>query len=282
MKKNTAKQNGYILIEILIGVVIVLGLTIWWVKQKNIDDQNKVAQHMTQQINEIRSACINYYEDNLRTVQWPYLSSQVTTSPQDDFTKTLIQKGYLPAADYTNPYGHTYKISYQYKTIKPTLLVISSDVPIDQARVANKAIEPIADASVVIPPKTAKTKDTNVATIALDIPTPTSGLIDPKAVHYVDIVQSGTFVAADEAKCGPTYHTNIYTAMTSCHASNASNLSEPMEACNSWAQPSSKNGKTGWEVDSQILTPDGWLLQSASNKSNGHSLIQVTLRCQQT
>ena len=123
-------QQGYILMEILIGVIVVLGLTIWWVTQKNIDNQNQVAQLMTQQINEIRSASINMYEESNLSQDWP---------PKNITIARLIAKHLLPASDGANAFGVAYQVNDPQTAKKyPKMLVITTSVPLPDLRVAQK------------------------------------------------------------------------------------------------------------------------------------------------
>lgn len=120
------KQRGFMLLEMLLVIIILLGITIWWVKQQNVANQQKVSERLKQQTISLISAVINdYYQGTKNTTQnypWPAKKIQheiindpgrskdgkyYTCAKVTDITEINVL---LNKRDFYTPFGDSYKI----------------------------------------------------------------------------------------------------------------------------------------------------------------------------
>jgi hypothetical protein len=238
---NFKSSRGYILLEILIAVIVVLGLSLWWIRLQVHDNKKTMAKVMTQQIHEILNATLNYYgHDDL--TDWP------PTITIDE----LIHDKYLLKNDKVNPFGYRYKL----KAIPDeNILELRTKVSYTDAYVAQEAITPLNDAHVSVPDQSH-----GFATIKVKVPEPASlNHLSPNVVKFYKTVTNADYVAKSNISCPINYKKVIITTQKDC------------KRCVAYARGNFWD--SGWYVYLKRMTRSGW-----SNVPFGQ--IQVSLTCQ--
>lgn len=262
------KQQGFALLEILIAVIVILGLTLWWVKEQAHNNDVNTATQLSQQINQVLNAAVNYYtdhaEDRSNPAQWPLPNSIMSD---------LIADNYLTPNAKFNPYNNEIVLSQD--SSGAAYEVLTTNLPLSKAYIANKAIESLTNATV--------STDAKNATITVKLPEPAAFNMNADAVKYMTAVSANTYIPFDVVRCPLppknakyTYNQQIFTSIQACTGTDHL----PAEACTTYAektpdpsQPSSSTA-TGWTVHVNVLTETGWVKDpSALNQ------IQVAAKC---
>lgn len=292
--QSISKQRGFILLEVLIAVIVILGLTIWWVKAQNRIHKEKTADVITQQINTLFNAAANFYTNK---------KSHGDTEPWAEISmKDLYDNGYITKKNMDNPYGNKYTFRPLPYCVNPAMcknepgqqllfkLELYTNIPKSDYASARRAIIPIVDSKVIAKEKEdlpwweqhdhRPTLDKNMVRIIVDMNVPHTLKNDPFAVHYMTIVKPETLIYAKDAGCGPgNYQPQIYTAVSSCvYMNNKSAV--PLNGCQTYALRSGDS----WRVHMRAITPDGVHRSNGNNEFNNFndSRIQVTLKCKRT
>ena len=266
-------QRGFALLEILIAVIVILGLTLWWVKTQAHNNDRQTAARMSEQINQVMNAAVNYYEDHADYDdyhdKWP-LDPSVTV-------QKLIDAHYLTQANLQNSFGEPYEL-FPSKDPSQRVEVLITKVPANKAYLANKAIAPIAQAIVDATPD-----DQGMISVRVELPPPAVfGTGDAEAVKYMTATSAQSFIPYHVVQCpsappGANYHyqKQIFTAIQACTGRNHL----PVEACESYADvaPDPSNpgaGDAGWIVHLNMLTEEGWHTDADTGNQ-----IQVSVKC---
>ena len=282
--QSISKQRGFILLEVLIAVIVILGLTIWWVKAQNRIHKEKTSGVITQQINTLFNAASNYYttKKGSPSFEWDVIT-----------TDNLLTNHYILTKNTLNPYGEQYifrkenpdNIGNQGKYLE-----LITDIPKSDEHVARQAITSILNATVIEGPNPDATKsgtkgpwskpiDKNMVRITVDMKTPNTIKTDPLAVHYMTMVKPEKTIQSSDANCIDGYQPQIYTAVSSCVYMDG-NSAVPLNGCQTYATAT----PGAWTVHMRAITPDGVHTSSDNNLADNFndSRIQVTLKCKRT
>lgn len=232
MKIHRKQHAGYILLEVLIAVIVILGLTLWWVRIQSHNNKLSMANVMTQQINAIISAITNDYQQN-RDVrkQWP---RGITMN-------RLIHGKYLLARDQTNPFHFPYQLEPDPAN---HTLVLSTQLANADAFIAYKVSSAFADSTVTVPPNH---HDNVMLRISMNQPRMTSSTSD---INFFESVTPGTVLNPAKMNCPP----------------GESPTFKPIpKECPNCVAKATKNMFTGnWTVENKKLTRTGWAQTSES------------------
>lgn len=282
------RQSGFILLEVLIAVIVILGLTIWWAKDQNRIHKEKTSDVITQQINTLFNAASNFYTTKKGS---PYFEWDVIT------INDLLKNHYILNKNKLNPYGEKYIFRKENpNTIgsQGKYLQLITDIPKCDEHVARQAITSILNASVTegdnpdsnpgsMNPNNrspwSKPLAKNMVRITVNMKTPNTIKTDPLATHFMTMVKPGEMIQSSDANCINGYQAQIYTAVSSCvYMSNQSAV--PLNGCQTYALRSGD----GWMVHMRAITPDGVHDSYSYNETNNFrdSRILVTLKCKIT
>ena len=235
-KKNSC---GFLLLEVLIGVIVILGLTLWWVHIQLHNDKKSMAKVMTQQMNSILNAVSNYYVDHPNAQsQWPHgiLMSQ------------LVEDKYIMQNQTINPFNFPYRFQADKRD---NVLELITSVGYADAYVADSSIASLANSTTIVPVD----RHSNVSIIVrMNQPITAS---DPAVVKFIGLYYRGEVVSSNKINCPSNYRPEIITTQKDCKKCIAS----------AWYDPF----RDGWILRNKQFIRSGWV--------NSYSPIEVSMTC---
>ncbi len=199
---NRKKFRGYILLEILIAVLVVLGLTLWWLRIELHNNKRTMAKVMTQQISEILNAVDNYYEQDQL-----YKNNNNIWPPKITINE-LITKKYLLPKQSKNPFGYPYYLMSDYRN---RVLILTTKVNAADSYIAQAAISPLTNAKVNVP-----LVQNGYSTIKVKMAQPAAPGWTPKMVRYYGTVNSGQVISNSKLPCPSGYQPVVIASQDSC------------------------------------------------------------------
>lgn len=255
IKCKMKKQCGFIMIQVLLGLAILITIMTSWAYYQNRVHQKAVATRITNEINYILEAATSYYKSNDR---WPQDMSD------------LIKSGYLDpqtlgATVILNPYGQQYKImiSNQSQNGLDNKLKLWTNIPKDYSYVSLNAMSALPFAKInpegVTPPA-----GYDLLQVEL-VPYGVSGI-----VRDAQVVDSGSLIA--KPACSPGEYSTIYTSVASAGYVDWSRHAYSTDAVRTYAQDYDNKH---WKVFMKVLTNGGW-----EYAPHGLGRIEVITTCQ--
>ena len=200
--KCSQYARGFIMIELLIGIVVLIGLMSWWMEIEQVHYHKQLAKRLCNEINLILNAATSYYiyENN----HWP---------PD---IETLVKDKYLSQQrkgdnHLYNPFGQVYKISLKnIETNHSVDLNLTTKIPHDNRYVARFAMGSLPFAKLSSQP----TQGYDTLTISLIEPGITKTLSD--VVRFSTIVSSGALIPKPICNREKHFFPAVYPSVASC------------------------------------------------------------------
>lgn len=250
-KCKVRKQCGFIMIQVLLGLAVLIAIMTSWAYYQNRVHQKAVATRITNEVNYILEAATSYYKSNDR---WPQDMSD------------LIRSGYLDpqkpgATVMLNPYGQQYKImvSNQSQNGLDNKLKLWTNIPKDYSYVSLNAMSALPFAKLdpegVTPPA-----GYDLLQVEL-VPYGVNGI-----VRDAQVVDSGALIK--KPTCSPGEYATIYTSV----ASSGDIKGQSIGGVRTYAQ---NYDDKNWKVIMKVLTSGGW-----EDAAPGLGRIEVIVACQ--
>lgn len=246
------KQKGFIMIQVLLGLAVLIAIMTGWAYYQNREHQKAVATRITNEINYILQAATSYYIENK---QWPKEIS------------VLVDKGYLLDKNKTNPYGNQYEIGINSDN-EQEQLVLTTDIPSQYDYVSRTAMGALPFAELP------HSEDHGTLTVTINSPGNSKIVLTDKR-----IVSPGTPEAIiEKPECSGKQYPAIYTSIASCGDATGNSIG----ACRAYARDGaiSSKGKPAWQVKVEVLTEGGWIDGEVSPSSKDLNKVEVSTVCQ--
>ena len=253
IKCKMKKQRGFIMIQVLLGLVVLIAIMTSWAYYQNRVHQKSVATRITNEVNYVLEAATSYYRSNSH---WP------------KNMKDLIESGYLDPQNpgdtvMLNPYGQEYKIMSDSKSQNDldNKLRLLTNIPKDDAYVSLNAMSALPFAKLnpkgVTPPPNYDTLQVKL------LPHGSNGII-----RRARVVRSGKSIPKPMCLSGeqPTIYTSV--------ASTGDITGASVGGARTYATDDSDGGS--WTVHMKVLTNTGWV----EDKYSGLNRIEVITACQ--
>ncbi len=297
------KQKGFLMIEALLVVSIVIVLSIWWFRQEQVNAKKQTAELMKEQTANIIHAVDIIYKNPTNKSEWPpaVLAKSISSKGGESNTDGCVNvrqipalTQYLSAKNLSDPFGNDYQLCVSSdasgqsdQNARKTIALHTNIDPNDEDNLiaAQKAASALAGARVDI-----NHSDKSIAPrLSINIHQPIANSTDRKAVHTIKVVHPGDLITFAEVKsenpsCNVENDMEAFTSIVSCYAPGSAAAStksddqnDGMQACEASAEKTSQ----GWVIHMRILTRLGWIASNGiqGNIDKAKNAVQVTFKC---